>query len=599
MRTPRETAPEPPGPLGLLPEWDLGDLYPGISSPEVRRDLDRARELAAAFAAAWKGRLAALDGAAFAAAVADFEAIEERLDRARGYAQLVRAADVSDPEAARFFQAVHERATEASALVLFFPLEIAALDDADAARLLDGPARRYAPWIAAVRDRRPHQLGEELERLLHEKQVAGAAAWTRLFDETMAAMRFEVAGGPLNMEEALNLLSDPEGEVRRTAAAAIGDELRRHGRLSALVANTLAKDKEIEDRWRALPRPQSARNLSNQVEDDVVDALGDAVRAAFPAISHRYYRMKAAWLGKDVLDYWDRNAPLPEDDDRLVPWEEARDAVLAAYGGFSGEMAAVARRFFDNAWIDAPVRDGKEAGAFSHPTVPSAHPYILLNYQGRPRDVMTLAHELGHGVHQVLSAGQGALLADTPLTLAETASVFGEMLAFRAMLAAEPDPRRRKTMLAGKVEDMINTVIRQIAFHDFELRVHEGRRKGELTGDELCDLWMEVQRESLGDAVRLDDGYRWYWSYVPHFVHSPFYVYAYAFGDCLANALYAAYERAPEGFAAKYLDMLRAGGSLRHRELLAPFGLDASDPAFWQQGLGVIRGLVDELDALA
>jgi oligoendopeptidase F len=374
--------------------------------------------------------------------------------------------------------------------------------------------------------------------------------------------------------------------------------LGRNARVFALITNTLAKDKEIDDKRRRYPRPISARNLSNRVEDEVVEALVSSVRAAFPRISHRYYAMKARWFGVEVLDHWDRNAPLPRVVEPEIGWGRARDIVLDAYGRFSPELADVGRRFFDRPWIDAGVRPGKAPGAFAHPTVPGAHPYLLLNYQGRTRDVMTLAHELGHGVHQVLAAGQGHLQADTPLTLAETASVFGEMLTFRALLDAEADPARRKAMLAGKVEDMINTVVRQVAFVEFERRVHDERREGELTPDRLGEIWLDVQRESLGPAFRFDDEYRFYWSYIPHFVHSPFYVYAYAFGDCLVNALYAAYRAAPEGFAARYIDLLRAGGTRRHRELLAPFGLDAADPRFWQGGLSVISGFIDELEAL-
>ncbi|HJS30854.1 MAG TPA: M3 family oligoendopeptidase, partial [Alphaproteobacteria bacterium] len=382
------------------------------------------------------------------------------------------------------------------------------------------------------------------------------------------------------------------------AAKAIGATFGEDVRLFALVTNTLAKDKEIEDKWRGYRRPISARNLANRVEDEVVEALIGAVRASFPRLSHRYYALKAAWLGLPKLEYWDRNAPLPDADDRVIAWPRARDIVLEAYAAFSPDMAAVGRRFFDSAWIDAAVRPGKSPGAFAHPTVPSAHPYLLLNYQGKTRDVMTLAHELGHGVHQVLAGAQGHLMADTPLTVAETASVFGEMLTFRALLEAERDPRRRKAMLAGKVEDMLNTVIRQIAFAEFERRLHDERRQGEVTAERIGAIWLDLQRESLGPAFDFAEEYRVYWTYIPHFVHSPFYVYAYAFGDCLVNSLYAAYRRAPEGFAARYLDMLRAGGTKRHKELLAPFGLDAADPEFWDGGLSLIAEFIDELERL-
>jgi oligoendopeptidase F len=586
--------------LGPLPEWDLSDLYPGRDSPELVRDLAELGTQATAFRARYERRLAALTGAELAAAVRQYEKQQEVAGRIMSYAELTRAGNVADPEIARFFQTMHEKINAISTELLFFALELNRIDDAELDRKLADPAlAHYRPWLRDVRAMRPHQLGDELEKLLHEKSVAGRSAWTRLFDETIAELRFPFRGRELTEPEVMHLLSDRDGAVRREAALSIGQVLGNHGRLFALITNTLAKDKEVEDRWRHFPRPISARNLSNFVEDEVVDALVAAVRHSYPDLSHRYYRLKARWFGVEQMPYWDRNAPLPEDDDRAVPWPEAENTVLSAYRAFSPELAAVGEQFFQRRWIDAPVRPGKAPGAFAHPTVPSAHPYLLLNYQGRLRDVMTLAHELGHGVHQVLAGGQGHLMADTPLTLAETASVFGEMLTFRALLARETDPKRRKIMIAGKVEDMLNTVVRQIAFVTFEMRVHDERREAELTAERICDIWLEVQRESLGPALRFDDSYRYYWSYIPHFIHTPFYVYAYAFGDCLVNSLYAAYEEdAHRGFAERYLQLLRAGGTLRHRELLAPFGLDAADPAFWSKGLGVISRFIDELEAL-
>jgi oligoendopeptidase F len=582
-----------------LPVWDLTDLYPGRDSAALASDLADAERDAVAFAARYEGRLAALAPAAFGAAIAAYEVLDERLARLSSYADLTYAGDQSDPEIGRFCQTIQERVNAIATHTLFFTLEINRLSDAEiAAKLAVPEAARYGAWLRELRVFRPHQLEDRVEKLLHEKHVTGRAAWTRLFDETMAGLRFPVRGRSLTSAEALHLLSDADRDLRRAAAESISVVLGASARTFALVTNTLAKDKEIEDKWRSYARPISARNLSNRVEDEVVEALIGAVRAAFPRLSHRYYALKARWFGLDRLEHWDRNAPLPRVAEPEIPWTRARDTVLSAYAAFSPELAAIGRRFFDRPWIDAGVRAGKSPGAFAHPTVPGAHPYLLLNYQGRTRDVMTLAHELGHGVHQILAAGQGHLQADTPLTLAETASVFGEMLTFRGLLDAERDPARRKAMLAGKVEDMLNTVVRQIAFVEFERRVHDERRGGELTPDRLGEIWFDVQRESLGPAFRFDDGYRCYWSYIPHFVHSPFYVYAYAFGDCLVNALYAAYRAAPDGFAARYLDMLRAGGTKRHRELLAPFGLDAADPRFWDGGLSVIAGFIDELEAM-
>jgi oligoendopeptidase F len=494
---------------------------------------------------------------------------------------------------------MQERTNAISTALLFFTLEINRLEDAELeAKLADPQLARYRPWLRDTRAFHPHQLSDDIEKLLHEKYVAGRAAWVRLFDETIADLRFPFHGKKLTETEALDLLSDRDPETRREAALTIGEVLGNNTRTFALITNTLAKDKEIEDRWRQFPRPISSRNLANFVEDEVVDALIVAVRDSYPRLSHRYYKLKARWFGVEELPFWDRNAPLPEQEEHTISWSEAEETVLSAYGAFSPEMAAVGGRFFAGRWIDAPARPGKASGAFAHPTVPSAHPYLLLNYQGRVRDVMTLAHELGHGVHQLLANRQGYLMADTPLTLAETASVFGEMLTFRALLGRETDPHRRKIMLAAKVEDMLNTVVRQIAFATFEVKVHDERREAELTPDRLGEIWLAVQRESLGPALKLDGVYRHYWAYIPHFIHTPFYVYAYAFGDCLVNSLYAVYEDAHQGFAERYLEMLRAGGTLRHRELLAPFGLDAADPSFWSKGLSVVSGFIDELERL-
>jgi len=593
------SAPEKTNGLGSLPEWDLSDLYPGRDSPKLTGDLDRAAEQSTTFADRYRGKLASLSGEALGGAIGEYERLRETLDRVMSYASLIYAGNMSDAEIGRFYQMMQERVTDIGSTLLFFTLELNKLEDADLVEKLKAPAlAHYEPWLRDIRVFRPHQLSDELEKMLHEKYVAGRAAWTRLFEETMAALRFPVGGKELTSAEALHLLSEPDPRLRKAAAKSLGEVLGKNARLFSLITNTLAKDKEIEDRWRHYKRPISSRNLGNFVEDEVVDALISAVRAAFPRLSHRYYRLKAKWFGRERLDYWDRNAPLPDEEHRVIPWPEARDTVLAAYGRFSPELAKIGKRFFEGRWIDAPVRPGKSPGAFAHPTVPSAHPYLLLNYQGKTRDVMTLAHELGHGVHQVLAGGQGPLMADTPLTLAETASVFGEMLTFRALLAAETDPKSRKVMLASKVEDMLNTVVRQIAFVEFERRLHDERRQGELTPDRIGEIWMSIQSESLGPAIAFEDEYKYYWTYIPHFIHTPFYVYAYAFGDCLVNSLYAVYQNADKGFAEKYLDMLRAGGTRRHKELLAPFGLDASDPKFWSQGLSVIAGFIDELEKM-
>lgn len=585
--------------LSDLPEWDLTDLYPSRTSHELEEDIQSSDVDAKAFAKKYKGKLAALDGKGLATAIADYEKMEEVMGRVMSFAYLVYAGDMSDPEIGKFFQTMQERINGISTHLLFFTLEMNKIDD-DALKMLytDAKLLKYKPWLDNVRALKPFQLSDEVETLLHEKDISGRSAWVRLFDETMAGLRFDMDGKQMASQEVLHLLSSSDGAVRKKAAKSLGKVFGENVRLFSLITNTLAKDKSIVDEWRKTKTPMSLRNLSNQVEDEVVEALSKAVEDAYPRLAHRYYKLKAKWMGQEKLDYWDRNAPLPEDDDRVIPWDEARDTVLEAYGRFSPELADLGQEFFDKPWIDASVRPGKSPGAFAHPTVPSAHPYLLVNYQGKVRDVMTLAHELGHGVHQVLAGPQGPLLSDTPLTLAETASVFGEQLTFRAMLEKETDPAKRRVMLAGKVEDMLNTVVRQIAFYQFEVRVHEARRKEELSPDQIGKIWMDIQKESLGPSIRFHDEYQYFWSYIPHFIHSPFYVYAYAFGDCLVNALYSVYQDSETGFQAKYLDMLKAGGTLRHKELLAPFNLDASDPAFWQKGLSVIEGFIDELETL-
>ena len=598
MATPAKTE------LGPLPEWNLADLYSGPEAPELKADLATSDRAATAMQESYQGKLATLadggkGGKALVQAVREFEALNDLLGRIISYASLLYAADTSDPKRQKFYGDIQEKITAISSKLLFFPLELNRLDDSVLETAMGASELgHYRPWLEDLRKEKPYQLDDKLEQLFHEKAVTGKGAWNRLFNETMTSLRFDVASEKLSLEPTLNRLLDRDEKKRRAAAEALARVFKDNVRLFTLLTNTLAKDKEISDRWRGFADVADSRHLANRVEREVVDALVSAVREAYPRLSHRYYALKAKWLGKKKLAYWDRNAPLPEEPTQSVGWEDAQKTVLKAYGDFSPRMAAIAGEFFAKNWIDAPVREGKSPGAFSHPTVPSAHPYILLNYQGKPRDVMTLAHELGHGVHQVLANCQGPLMAPTPLTLAETASVFGEMLTFRALLERTPDARERKALLAAKVEDMINTVVRQIAFYSFERRVHTERREGELTAERLGEIWLEVQRESLGPAIDLSDGYENYWVYIPHFIHSPFYVYAYAFGDCLVNSLYAVYEKADPGFADRYLDMLAAGGTKHHKELLKPFGLDASDPKFWSMGLKVIEELIDELEAM-
>ncbi|MDM7931990.1 M3 family oligoendopeptidase [Tabrizicola sp.] len=590
------------GGFGDLPDWDLTDLYPAPDAPEFSRDMAALETGCAGFAEAYEGKLAGLDAAGLLACVQDYERIDILAGRLMSFAGLRYYQNTMDSDRAKFMADAQDRVTNATTPLVFFSLEFNRLEDDHLNRLMEGNAglARYKPVFDRMRAMRPHQLSDELEKFLHDESVVGASAWNKLFDETMAGLMFSVAGEaePLNLEATLNLLTDPERPKREAAARALAEVFDKNVRLFARIHNTLAKEKEIHDRWRKMPTPQHGRHLANHVEPEVVEALRNAVVGAYPKLSHRYYRLKAKWLGLEKLQVWDRNAPLPIETPKLVDWPTARSMVMEAYGAFDPRMADLAKPFFEKGWIDAGVKPGKAPGAFAHPTVTTVHPYVMLNYLGKPRDVMTLAHELGHGVHQVLAAEQGELLASTPLTLAETASVFGEMLTFRKLLDQARTQAEKKTLLAGKVEDMINTVVRQIAFYDFECKLHAARAEGELTPDDINALWMSIQAESLGDAFEFMDGYETFWAYIPHFVHSPFYVYAYAFGDGLVNALYAAYAGGLPEFEEKYFAMLKAGGSMHHKELLAPFGLDASDPKFWDQGLSMIAGFIDELEAM-
>jgi len=586
--------------LGNLPEWDLSDLYPTTDGPEIARDMAWLGKECADFADTFEGKLADLDAPGLLSAVQRYEQIDVIAGRIMSFAGLRYYQCTTDSDRAKFMADCQDKITASTTPLVFYGLEFNRLDDDHLASLLTANAdlARYKPVFDRMRAMKPHQLSDELEKFLHDQSTVGSAAWNRLFDETMAGLEFTVDGQTLNLEATLNLLTEQDRGKREAATHALAAVFQGNIKLFARVHNTLAKEKEIEDRWRKMPSPQTGRHLANHVEPEVVEALRNAVVAAYPRLSHRYYALKAKWMGLERMQVWDRNAPLPMESDKIVGWEEATDTVMSAYGEFDPKMAEIAKPFFTDGWIDAAVKPGKAPGAFAHPTVTPVHPYVMLNYLGKPRDVMTLAHELGHGVHQVLAAEQGELLSSTPLTLAETASVFGEMLTFQKLLDGAQNKKERKILLAGKVEDMINTVVRQIAFYDFECKLHAARAEGELTPDDINALWMSVQAESLGPVFDFADGYETFWAYIPHFVHSPFYVYAYAFGDGLVNALYAVYAEGDPDFREKYFDMLRAGGSKHHKELLAPFGLDASDPTFWDKGLSMISGMIDELEAM-
>jgi oligoendopeptidase F len=587
------------GPMGDLPVWNLDDLYTGEDAPELKRDLEWLENACASFAVDYEDKLEALDAGSLLDCVLRNEKINQIAGRIMSYAGLRYYQLTTDAGRAKFMSDAQEKITNYTTPLVFFTLELNRLDDDHMDKLLATNAElaRYKPVFDRIRAMKKYQLSDELEKFMHDLGVVGDA-WERLFDETIAGLEFNVDGEPLNIEGTLNLLTDPDRSTREAASRELAEVFSANIKTFARVHNTQAKEKEIIDRWRGMETPQTGRHMSNHVEPEVVEALRNAVVAAYPKLSHRYYELKRKWLGLDVMQVWDRNAPLPMEDTRIVEWAKAEDMVMSAYNAFDPRMGEIAAPFFSDGWIDAGVKPGKAPGAFAHPTVTDVHPYVMLNYLGKPRDVMTLAHELGHGVHQVLAADQGEMLSSTPLTLAETASVFGEMLTFRKMLDGAQTQAERKILLAGKVEDMINTVVRQIAFYDFECKLHAARAQGELTPEDINDIWMSIQGESLGPAFEFMDGYETFWAYIPHFVHSPFYVYAYAFGDGLVNALYAVYAEGDEGFEDKYLDMLKAGGSKHHKELLAPFGLDASDPKFWDKGLSMISGFIDELEAM-
>ncbi len=582
--------------LGTLPRWDLKDLYPSEDSPQLQADLASAKQQVDHIVSQYQGKLAKCTGGELAQAISAHEEVSEKVSKIGSYAFLLYATSIDNQSIAAFFQDVQEKITELTTPLVFFTLEINRIDDSQLNKMLQDPALAYyKPWLRDIGVYKPYQLSDAEETILYEKSLTSTVAWNRLFDETLSALRFPFQDSKLGCSEIFEKLSSSKAEVRKEAALSISQVLQENGRLFALITNTLAKDKALNDTRRGFDEPISSRNLANFIEDEVVDVLLDTVRKNYSQLSHRYYKIKAKMMGKEQLDYWERNAPL-EEVDEVIPWDKAVETVLAAYGQFSPEMEALGRQFFDNNWIDAPMEPSKRTGAFAHPTVPSVHPYLMLNYSGRINDVMTLAHELGHGVHMLLAAKQGPLMSDTPLTLAETASVFGEQLTFRYMLSQQSDPKKKQLMIAKKVEDMLNTVVRQVAFCDFEIKVHAERAKGELSMERIGQIWMEVSHQSLGEGIRLDDGYSHYWSYISHFIHAPFYVYAYAFGDCLVNSLYKVYlDGEVPDFQQRYFEMLGAGGTLWHKELLEPFGLDATDTDFWQQGLDVISSFIDDL----
>lgn len=577
--------------------WNLADLYP--SEEALRQDLAQASDDAEAFSVAWRGKIAGLAPAAMAEALAQLESIQDRAGKAYAYAFLQWATNTGDERRGALLQHVREAYTHAMQQLIFFGLEWCQADDDQAARLLaSGELAGYRHYLEVQRAQRDHLLTEPEEKIMAEKAVTGRGAWNRFFDELLGGVRFRLDGEEKTEQEVLSMLHEPDRALRRRAALSLTEGLATHSRTLASVFNTILADKAVDDRLRGYPTWLSDRNLSNEVQSETVEALIEAVVSKYDLVA-RFYELKRQLLGYDELFDYDRYAPVGESD-REYTWAEARDVVRAAYHGFHPRMGAVADLFFDRRWIDAPPAPGKRGGAFSHGVVPSAHPYILLNFAGRPRDVQTLAHELGHGVHQYLSRKQGALQADTPLTTAETASVFGEMLTFREMLAREENPANRLALLVGKIDDTMATVFRQIAMNRFEEAIHTARREhGELGVDRFGDLWMQTQEAMFAGSVTLGEHYRRWWSYIPHFLHTPGYVYAYAFGELLVLALYARYLAEPEDFPVRYLALLEAGGSDWPHALAARAGVDLQDPGLWEDGLAAIETWIAEAETLA
>jgi oligoendopeptidase F len=577
--------------------WKLDDLYESESA--MRDDLGAAQREAEQLSETYRGRVADLSAAQLAEALDELEAVQDRAGRAYTFAYLRWSTDTNDPERGALLQHVKEAYTQIEQQLIFFETEWAEAPEEHAEKLIESDELAgYEHFLEVERLKKDYLLTEPEEKILSEKNVTGRSAWNRYFDETMGAARFELNGDELTRQEILKKLYEPDRDLRRRAALAFTDGLEDHERTLTFVFNTTLADKASDDRLRGYEHWLRSRNLSNEVEDETVDALIEAVTGRYDLVA-RFYDLKRRLLGLDDLKDYDRYAPLSDADTRYE-WDDARGIVLDAYGDFHPQMAEVAGRFFDDGWIDAPLAPGKRGGAFSHGAVPSAHPYVLLNYTGKPRDVRTLAHELGHGVHQFLAREQGVLQASTPLTTAETASVFGEMLVFQRLLRREDDPQNRLAMLVSKIDDTMATVFRQTALNRFENKIHTARREeGELTSERFAEAWMETQRAMFAGSVTLEDHYRRWWSYIPHFLHTPGYVYAYAFGELLVLALYAEYERTGDGFSERYLDLLATGGSDWPRALVGRFGLDLTDADFWQQGLDAIEELIDDAEELA
>ena len=584
--------------LGKLPVWNLKDLYESPKAKNLNNDLNQLRRITKKFEKKYTYKITKLSPSQLLKAIIELENIDIKIDKIMSYAHLLVAEDGNNEKNKIFYQQMQEQITNIASSIVFFSLELNEVSNAKLNKIYaDKKLEPYKNWIKNIRKFKPYQLDVKTEKLLQEKSITSRSAWVRLFDDTIASLKFPFKGKNLSSAEIFNFLSDKKESNRKKSAEVVSAVLKDNISLFTSITNNLAKDKSINDKWRGLPNPVSSRNLSNVVEDEVVEALTETIKENYPKIAHRYYKIKAKWFKKKSLMYWDRNAPLPFQSQSIYSWKDARQIVSDAYSNFDQRAGNIVNKFFDNSWIHAPVIAGKSPGAFAASTVPSVHPFILVNYQGKARDIATLAHELGHGIHQYLAGKKQTYFnSSTPLTLAETASVFGEMLTFKSLLSITKKENERKGLLANKVEDMLNTVVRQIAFFEFEKRIHDQRKIKELSVNEICKIWIDVQKQSLGPSIKFNDDYKYFWSYIPHFIHSPFYVYAYAFGDCLVNSLFNVYESKLPKFEDKYITLLESGGSNTYDILLKPFGLNPKKKDFWQKGVNVIESLIDQLE---
>ena len=576
-----------------LPNWNLNDFYSSYKDEHISKDLDLFKKSTKSFKENYKDQLIS-NSSKFENIIKEYETINEIGDKIGNYAFLIYATNMDVPDIVKFYQDINENLTEISSDLIFFTNEINSTSDEEFNNLLNGSGK-YSNWLNNIRRFKDHQLDEKSEKIFLDKNLTANSSWIRFFEEKINDLKFNIDGKDLNSAGALNLLSDHNEKIRKNAAKSIESVFKSEVKTFTFITNTLSKDKITNDKWRNYASPVDSRNLSNNVENDVVEALSNCVTTNYKNISHRYYEIKSKIFNKSQLDYWDRNAPYPNSPKKIIKWEDAKDIVLRSYANFDESFKDIVLMFFQNNWIDAELKSGKSPGAFAASTIPSIHPYILTNFHGKTRDVMTLAHELGHGCHQFLSSKQGLLLSSTPLTLAETASVFGEMMTFRTLLN-ESNSDIKKFLLASKIEDMINTVVRQISFFEFEKLVHASRKNGELSSDQICDFWMTTQTESLGPHIKLSDGYKYFWTYIPHFIHTPFYVYAYAFGDCLVNVLIQIYDEGLPDFKDHYINLLKSGGSKHYSEVLKPFNVDLKNKNSWQKGLSMISGLIDEFE---